>query len=456
MVARSSSTAAACSSASFCALLAASSFPYRNAYAKVGFPSRSFSRAPFRPALQRPLSPPRGARSWGHGHGLQRLDDLLHVHRAVKILHPKLAQNESIRTRFLSEARTMAALAHPNVVTVHDFGQEDKRIYIVMEWMGGGSLADLLERHGPLSPHTVIGYLLPVLDALTVAHERSIVHRDIKPDNVLLSDRGVPKLSDFGIAHVASMNRSLTRTGAAMGTWAYMAPEQRVDAKHADHRADIYAIGATLFNLITDREPLDLYATNLHAKLFAGVDDQLAALIRQATHYEPEDRYDSAEALAAALSAVMERFTDPGPLELEVAALPPPPGDQTPCRASRRPPRLPRRTQPCRRLRASPPHRRRPFCRACGVTRAPSSERALTAPRSPPVPLDRPSPWPPRPMRSRRRRPRRPSPPSCSRPRPPSPPPCPSRSQPGGRRAGPSSALRCCCSLPGASACRTS
>jgi serine/threonine protein kinase len=252
-------------------------------------------------------------------------DEVLHVHRAVKLLRPNLVNNESLRTRFLSEARTMAALAHPNVVTVHDFGQEDQRIYIVMEWMGGGSLAGLLEQHGPLHPGRVLSYLLPVVDALGAAHEQGIVHRDVKPDNVLLTERGVPKISDFGIAHVTTQNRSLTRTGMAMGTWAYMAPEQRADAKHADHRADIYAVGATLFNLVTGREPLDLYASNLHTQLFRGVSSDLAELIQAATRYEPEERYANTQVLADAMGELVQAFTDPGPLQLEVIRPPPPP-----------------------------------------------------------------------------------------------------------------------------------
>ncbi len=255
-------------------------------------------------------------------------DELLQVHRAVKLLHPNMAANESIRRRFLSEARTMASLAHPNVVTVHDFGQEDQRIYIVMEWMGGGSLDDLLDRERTVHPKIVIDYLLPVLDALSAAHARGIVHRDIKPDNVLLTDRGTPKVSDFGIARVADMNRSLTRTGAAMGTWAYMAPEQRTDAKHADHRADIYAIGATLYNMTTGREPLDLYATNLHPELFRAVAEDLAGVIKRSTAYSPADRYQTVDELADALRELAEHYTDPGPVEIVVKPPPPMPQDE--------------------------------------------------------------------------------------------------------------------------------
>lgn len=249
-------------------------------------------------------------------------DDTLHVHRAIKVLAPHLATKPVVRERFLSEARTMARLHHPNVVTVHDFGQEGDRCFIVMEWLSGGSVAGLLKRSGALPPADAIRLLLPVLSALGAAHSAGVVHRDVKPDNILLSSEGLPKLSDFGIAHVAQLDRSLTRTGMAMGTWAFMAPEQRTDAKRSDHRADIYAAGATLFQLVTGREPLDLYATNAHAQLFAGVDVRLAELIKRTTAYAPEDRPSSTQEMSAALTEVLGQLGKAGGVAVPVSAAP--------------------------------------------------------------------------------------------------------------------------------------
>jgi len=228
-------------------------------------------------------------------------DEILKVDRAIKVLTPELAEQGSLQERFLLEARTTASLSHPHVVTVHDYGQDGEHSFMVMEWLEGGSLLDHLEQTGRFSALQAIDLLLPILQGLAAVHAMGVIHRDIKPANILLSTGGVPKLSDFGIAHASHEDRSLTRTGTVLGTWLFMAPEQRTDGRTVDERSDIYAMGATLYMLVTGLAPLDLYATNLQAKLFAGIPAPLSEVIKGAAAYEPEDRYPTAAAMYEAL-----------------------------------------------------------------------------------------------------------------------------------------------------------
>ena len=237
-------------------------------------------------------------------------DSALHVHRAVKVLSPALAKNPIARERFLSEARTTANLHHPHVVTVHDVGEDEGRFYLVMQLIEGGTLFDRLAAQGPLAPTEAATFVLQVLDALEAAHERGVVHRDIKPQNILLTKRGVAKVTDFGIARAVERDRSLTRTGAMMGTWGFMAPEQRSNAKGADARTDLYAVGATLYMLVTGSEPLDLYASNLWDRLYRGIPAEFATFIQGATAYDPDERYPSAGAMKAALERLLPELPE--------------------------------------------------------------------------------------------------------------------------------------------------
>lgn len=228
-------------------------------------------------------------------------DNRLQCWRAVKVLESSLTNRPSIRVRFENEARTMAKLHHRNIVTVHDVAYEGGRAYMVMELVEGGSLVDWVERFGPMPPRMAIDVTREVLAALQVAHENQVIHRDIKPHNILISSDGTPKVTDFGIARVMTADLSLTRTGATMGTLTYMAPEQRNSAKQVDGRADVFSTGATLYALVTGREPFDLYTTELHEELFAGMAPDIADVIKHACRYRPEDRPESAAALRAEL-----------------------------------------------------------------------------------------------------------------------------------------------------------
>lgn len=179
---------------------------------------------------------------------LRVYDTRLDVERAIKILTAASLRNDQARGRFEAEARTMAKLSHPHVVTVFDVDRAGETTFIVMELLEGGSLRDRLDSGGAMAPRAAVEALLPILSALQFAHDRGIIHRDLKPANILLTADGAPRLADFGIAHIAGGGSGalLTRTGVAMGTWAFMAPEQQVDAARVDGRADLYALGASI------------------------------------------------------------------------------------------------------------------------------------------------------------------------------------------------------------------
>ena len=228
-------------------------------------------------------------------------DQLLEVERAVKVLDLGV-RSPSLRRRFLDEARMMAKLRHPNLVTVYDVGA-DQPAFMVMEVLPG-SLNGWLRRHGPMPPRLACEAVSQVLGGLAHVHAAGIVHRDVKPHNVLVDADGTPKLTDFGIARLN--DSSMTRTGSVMGTFAYMPPEQREDAKRVDHRADLYASGALLYALVTNREPLDLHATEGHTEAFRGVPPALVDLIRRSCRWAPEDRFADAEQMRAALDQLLE------------------------------------------------------------------------------------------------------------------------------------------------------
>jgi serine/threonine-protein kinase len=171
---------------------------------------------------------------------------------AVKIMHGHLADDENFKERFIQEARSAARLAHPNVVNVFDQGQDDESAYLVMEYLPGITLRELLQDHKVLTPEQATDILEAVLAGLAAAHRSGIVHRDLKPENVLLADDGRIKIGDFGLARAASAN---TATGAALlGTIAYLSPEL-VTRGIADTRSDIYALGIMLYEMLTGEQP---------------------------------------------------------------------------------------------------------------------------------------------------------------------------------------------------------
>jgi serine/threonine-protein kinase len=228
-------------------------------------------------------------------------DTRLECERAVKVLKPEL--DDVARERFFNEARTMAKLHHKNVVLVHDVADDGVNAYLVMELIEGGSVADRMAAYGPLPQRMACEVAIALLDGLGAAHAAGIVHRDVKPHNILVDRQGTPKVTDFGIAQASE--HTTTRTGAVIGTWAYMAPEQRNDAKNVDRRADLFAVGCTLYNMLTGVDPFDLYNREIYDKLYADVPDAFHAVIQRATRYSPEDRYAEAGEMAQDLRALL-------------------------------------------------------------------------------------------------------------------------------------------------------
>lgn len=173
---------------------------------------------------------------------------------AVKVLSPDLIASHSVLERFRREAETVAQLSHPNIVPLHFIGQKDDLVYLVMEAIGGGSLADRLQREKQLPIEEAARIFSEVASALAHAHKRGVVHRDIKPQNVLLDvESGRALVTDFGIARTAE-GGSLTATGMVVGTPAYLSPEQ-VTGEPSDHRADIYALGVMMYEMLAGQPP---------------------------------------------------------------------------------------------------------------------------------------------------------------------------------------------------------
>ncbi len=235
--------------------------------------------------------------------------------RAFKVLDKNLSHRTEVLKRFANEAATMARLSHPHIVPIHDVNLDSGQPFIVMDLVDGESLLDRVEGKG-ISAKEAVTLMIPVLDALTTAHENGIIHRDIKPHNILISRSNHVFVTDFGIARCSDeADTSLTRTGMIMGTWAFMAPEQRADAKGVDHLADIYSVGATLFSSVTGQTPKDLFAAELDPSLYRGVPKSLEAVIRRACSYWTTDRYPTAQAMKADLELTLSMLGDGGRLK---------------------------------------------------------------------------------------------------------------------------------------------
>lgn len=246
-----------------------------------------------------------------HGH-----DELLDRDVAVKVLGSVAANAIGSRQEFLREARAAAALAHPNIVGVYDAGVHGSDRFIVMEYVAGGSLSDMIQAGAPLPPRQVVQLAGQVADALDYGHRHGIVHCDVKPQNVLIDESGRPKLVDFGISRSIAATSALTDT--ISGTAGYIAPEQLL-GDPIDGRVDIYALGCVVYEMLSGELPFD--ASNLTAlatqrlvrppiplqRRNATVPALLAASVMRAIERDPEQRYGSARdfsrALAAGLSA---------------------------------------------------------------------------------------------------------------------------------------------------------
>jgi eukaryotic-like serine/threonine-protein kinase len=243
---------------------------------------------------------------------------------AVKVLGEPFTLDESFVRRFRREARTAAGLSHPNIVQVYDAGDEEERLFIVMEYVDGEGLDRLLARAGKLAPAHVLELAAQVSSALHYAHGKGVVHRDVKPGNLLLRTDGVLKVADFGIARPAHDAR-LTETGTVLGTAAYLAPEQ-VRGEPATPRSDIYSLGVVLYELFTGEPP---YRVENLAQLAANRDQPVRpvrdlepsvppaaeAAVMRCLARNPRYRPASAAELAAALGLHVRRAAVTVPVE---------------------------------------------------------------------------------------------------------------------------------------------
>src|SRR3954462_2979014 len=175
---------------------------------------------------------------------------------ALKIMHAGLGDDEDFADRFVHEARAAARLSHPNVVSVYDQGDDDGTLFLAMEYIPGHTLRDLVRAGAPMSPARALALLDPVLAALAAAHQAGLVHRDVKPENVLLADDGRIKVADFGLARAVAAADHTNTTNVLIGTVAYLAPEQ-VERGIADARSDVYAVGVMLYEMLVGKPPYD-------------------------------------------------------------------------------------------------------------------------------------------------------------------------------------------------------
>jgi serine/threonine-protein kinase len=223
---------------------------------------------------------------------------------ALKVMSDAIAREQDLRDRFLREAQAAGSLQHPNVVTIYDFGETDGHLYIAMEFVDGVDLETVLAERQPLTLDAKLGVVIDVLTGLSYAHKRGIVHRDVKPANIRLTDDGRAKIMDFGIVHLTSSN--MTRTGMMMGTPSYMAPEQ-VTGGAVTPATDIFAAGVVLYELLTGCKPFD--GPTLHSILFKIVSE------------EPRDALTIVPSLPAALNRILHRALAKDPAVRYASAL---------------------------------------------------------------------------------------------------------------------------------------
>ena len=241
---------------------------------------------------------------------------------AVKVMHEGLADDDEFVRRFQREARSAARLSHPNVVAVHDTGDDDGTLFLVMEHVPGLTLRDLVRKEAPLAPARALAVVEPVLSALAAAHAAGILHRDVKPENVLLADDGRVKVVDFGLSRAISSETQHTATGGVLiGTVSYLSPELVVNGR-ADARADVYAAGVLLYELLTGHKPhqadspIQVAYKHVHEDVPApsastpGIPSYVDALVARATARDADLRPADARVLLHQVRRVRQALDD--------------------------------------------------------------------------------------------------------------------------------------------------
>ncbi|OMC25869.1 serine/threonine protein kinase [Mycobacterium colombiense] len=249
------------------------------------------------------------------------LDTRLDRPVAVKVMDSRYAGDEQFLTRFQREAQTVARLKDPGLVAVYDQGLDARHPFLVMELIEGGTLRELLGERGPMPPYAVAAVLRPVLGGLAAAHRAGLVHRDVKPENVLISDDGEVKIADFGLVRAVAA-AGITSTSVILGTAAYLSPEQVRDGD-ASPRSDVYSAGIMTYELLTGRTPftgdsaLSLAYQRLDtdvpppSAVIDGVPAQLDEFVERATSRDPAQRYADAIEMRADLDAIAEELALP-------------------------------------------------------------------------------------------------------------------------------------------------
>jgi serine/threonine-protein kinase len=275
-------------------------------------------------------------------------DRLLDRYVAIKLLHDRFADDDETVARFRREARTVAQLSHPHVVTVIDRGEENGRQFIVFEYVDGENLKELVGRAGRLPVRRALELAVAIAEGLAFAHAHGLVHRDVKPQNVLLSSEGEIKVTDFGIARSLDVEHGVTQTGTVLGTSNYIAPEQ-ARGQPVTPLTDVYALGVVLWELLAGEVPFpgeNFVAVALRhinepppslVALRPEVSPRLAAAVARALAKEPRDRFPSMDAFAAELRGCLEELEQLDP-ERTLVSMP-----AVPLAAPRRVPRVRRR-----------------------------------------------------------------------------------------------------------------
>ena len=231
----------------------------------------------------------------------KRLDRIV----ALKVLPRELGEDPQFEARFLREARTLAKLSHRNIVGVHEFGEADGQLFLLMEFVEGVTLRQLMNT-GQLTPAQALAIVPQICEALQYAHEQGVVHRDIKPENVLLERGGRVKVADFGLAKLqqrAPGEFTLTGTGQVMGTLHYMAPEQYKTPNDVDHRADIFSLGVVFYEMLTGELPVGRFAAPSATK---ELDARLDEIVMRALERERDLRYQAANEIESEVRTVVD------------------------------------------------------------------------------------------------------------------------------------------------------